>query len=290
MPGVTVISGPLEEAERNARIYRGDILIFRDVAAMTSLVERVADWLVERFEADPESVHRRLPASLLDAEAADLRKDVARDPTARTLLHRALEEVGVAADRTYRDGLKLRVQPPRPTGDSPLLAPLGAHRDTWGSNLMAQTNWWAPVFPISAERTIALFPGYFRRPVPNDSAAWDLSELIARRTAGRPTRDYPLLPLASEAPPWEAAIPITLEPGDLLCFSGAQLHASVPNRTDRTRFSLEARTVNEADVLAGRGAPNVDGRAPRIAYHWFRRLSDGQRLGSLSDARVLADG
>jgi len=48
--------------------------------------------------------------------------------------------------------------------------------------------------------------------------------------------------------------------GGMMVFSGAQLHSSVPNDSGRTRISVDFRTVNRADVEAGRGAPNVDSR------------------------------
>ena len=67
---------------------------------------------------------------------------------------------------------------------------------------------------------------------------------------------------------------VAIEPGDLLCFSGAHLHAGVPNHTGVARFSIETRTVDADDVAAGRGAPNVDGAAPRVAREWFRRVAD----------------
>jgi hypothetical protein len=46
----------------------------------------------------------------------------------------------------------------------------GFHRDTWGTNLYAQVNWWAPVYPITAGRTVALYPTLWSRPVANTSA------------------------------------------------------------------------------------------------------------------------
>jgi hypothetical protein len=60
--------------------------------------------------------------------------------------------------------------------------------------------------------------------------------------------------------------PIELDPqvrvicpaGGIIVFSGAQLHSTVPNTSGRTRFSIDFRTVHLDDVLADRGAPNVD--------------------------------
>jgi hypothetical protein len=75
-----------------------------------------------------------------------------------------------------------------------------------------------------------------------------------------------------------AELRIVIEPRDLLCFSGAHLHASVPNTSGQTRFSVEVRTVLLDDIVAGRGAPNLDGRAPRVPLEWFRRIPDGALL------------
>jgi hypothetical protein len=66
-----------------------------------------------------------------------------------------------------------------------------------------------------------------------------------------------------------------IEPGDLLCFSGAHLHASVPNTSGVARFSVEVRTADAGDAAGGRGAPNVDGEAPRVAAGWFRHVDAG---------------
>ncbi len=47
-------------------------------------------------------------------------------------------------------------------------------------------------------------------------------------------------------------------PGEVLLFSGAQLHTSIPNTSGRARYSVDFRTVDVGDLLAGRGAPLVD--------------------------------
>jgi hypothetical protein len=79
---------------------------------------------------------------------------------------------------------------------------------------------------------------------------------------------------------------IVIEPGDLLCFSGAHLHASVPNTSGATRFSVEVRTVSAADVQAGRGAPNVDGEAPWVAWRWFKGITSSSSLADLVESRT----
>ena len=282
MTAFTLVSGALPEAERTARIYAGEILVFRRVPAVRELIAILAEHVTARFGDDPTRVHTRWTADAVHGAAGAVRKAVQEDGRVGTRLNAAFEAVGVDLSVTYGDEVKQRVQPPERKAEGRLLSPLGAHRDTWGSNIMAQTNWWAPVWPVTPARTLAIFPAHFRRPVPNTSAAWDFAELLRRIKAGEGTDGYPLLPLATEPPSWEDAVPITIEPGDLMAFSGAQLHASVPNTTDETRFSFEVRTVSGPDVAAGRGAPNVDGAAPRTNYQWFKRLTDRARLGEMA--------
>ena len=63
-------------------------------------------------------------------------------------------------------------------------------------------------------------------------------------------------------------------PGAVMLFSGAQLHASIPNTSGRARFSVDFRTVDVADLNAGRGAPLVDVACTGTAIRDFRRVSD----------------
>ncbi|MFV8834342.1 phytanoyl-CoA dioxygenase family protein [Aquisalimonas sp.] len=281
MASFFLTSDPLPEQARNERVYRGDLIVFRGSAAVADLVGALQAICRQHLGADPESVHERFPEAAVNAAAQALRDEIAADDTVTAMLRTALQAVGVRIDDTYGDGLELRVQSASSGSGGRLISPLGVHRDTWGSNIMAQTNWWAPVWPTTPERTIAFFPAYFERPVPNTSAGWDFGKLLRRLKADGPDTDYPLLPLAAEPPGWEEAMPVSIEPGDLLCFSGAHLHASVPNATERTRLSFELRTANRPDVQAGRGAPNVDGTPVRTTYQLFRGLNHGERLGSL---------
>lgn len=281
MSAIHLTSSPLPERERNDRVYAGEIIVFRGFDAVAALGEQLAGHCRRHLADDPERVHERMPEDAVNAAAEALRREVGDDAGVAAALNEALAAVGVEVERTFGDGLKQRVQMASSRSGARMVSPLGAHRDTWGSNLMAQTNWWAPVYPVTPERTLAVFPAWFDRPVANDSDGWDFRELLRRLKHQGPDPDYPLLPLAGDPPARAEALPISIEPGDLLCFSGAQLHASVPNTTERTRLSWELRTVNADDVAAGRGAVNVDGNPVRTTYQLFRGLVGGARLGEL---------
>ena len=199
--------------------------------------------------------------------------DPERIDESRSLLRAALEHVGVDPARTYWDRTFLRVVEPLAPGED--ARSIGFHRDTWGSNVLAQVNWWTPLEPITAERTIAFYPAYWSRPIANSSADWDLDEIRERRARGE---EVEIVPEPTEPVDTASELRMVIEPGDLLCFSGAHLHASVPNTSGERRVSVELRTVNADDHERGRGAPDLDGRAPRVPLHWFRSMADESPL------------
>jgi len=68
-----------------------------------------------------------------------------------------------------------------------------------------------------------------------------------------------------------------LAPGQVLLFSGAQLHKSIPNTSGRARFSVDFRTVYTPDLMAGRGAPLVDVNCTGTAIRDFVNVADESR-------------
>ncbi len=76
-------------------------------------------------------------------------------------------------------------------------------------------------------------------------------------------------------------------PGGTIVFSAAQLHSTVPNTTDRTRFSIDFRTVNLDDLAEGIGAPNIDSECTGTTLRDFVRASD---LEPLPDDLIASHG
>src|SRR3546814_9334245 len=100
----------------------------------------------------------------------------------------------------------------------------------------------------------------------SDVCSSDLSEVVPHATAEVDTR---------------SRLPVLIAPGEICVFSGQHAHASVVNRSDFTRFSIDMRTISIGDVQTGRGAPNIDGAAPWIAYRLFKRCGDRMPLGDI---------
>jgi hypothetical protein len=237
--------------------------VFKQVGPLLELARLLDEWIGEQ------------PG---EEEIAELQRRVRGDERVRELVGAALEGAGVTPERTYWDKIHLRIVPPA-AGDGQT-GTIGVHRDTWGSNVLSQTNWWLPIRPLAAERTIAFYPSYWSRPIENTSASWNLDEIRERRRGGERDEDIPIVPEPTEPVDTSSELRIIIEPGDLLCFSGAHLHASVPNVSERTRVSVELRTVNLDDFLRGRGAPDLDGHAPQVQLEWFRSIAGGSPLSA----------
>jgi hypothetical protein len=63
-------------------------------------------------------------------------------------------------------------------------------------------------------------------------------------------------------------------PGGLIVFSSSQLHETVPNTTNFARYSIDFRTVHYDDVVARRGATNLDSRCTGTVMRDYLRASD----------------
>lgn len=273
MSVLRVLSGALEDGTRRGSVYGGDLVVFKKVPPMEELcafadgmireVLGTGDPVRAQFESDRDEYLTRVEA---------LQKRFRKDDAAKELFLAALGHVGVDLRRTFWDPLYLRVSPHGEEHSGRRTAKLGFHRDTWSSNVYAQTNWWAPIYPITPDRTMAFYGEYWDKPLKNTSREWDLEEI----RAGKP--GIPVVPGPAEAVGTVSELRLVIEPGDLLCFSGAHLHASVPNTTGLARFSVEVRTADAGDAAEGRGAPNMDGEAPRVASGWFRHVRDGTPL------------
>jgi hypothetical protein len=270
-----------------AALYAGEIVRFCGLAPMASLVELTRAFVEERLAPHPPvEIHRHLDPRALSTKLAEVQGEYARSTQVKRLWLGLFEAVGLDPGDTARDRPRLRFQVHSEAGLAPpssrSTATVGFHRDTWGTNLAAQVNWWAPVWPITAERTFAIYPRLWHVPIPNNSAEFDLADVMERlRTAPESVGSGQLAPRPTQAVDAAGGVPVVLDPGEIIAFSSAHAHVGVPNHSGLTRISLETRTVSISDVRARCGAPNVDGEGRWAAPGLFRRLSDATPLNQI---------
>jgi hypothetical protein len=278
---------PADPATLYAGLYAGEVVRFTGLPQMAGIVSFTRAFVVERLAPHtPIEIHRHLEPPTLATQLGELQREYSRSSEAKRLWRALFDAIGLDPEDTARDRLMLRFQVHSEPGAqvpwSRSTATVGFHRDSWGTNLAAQVNWWAPVWPITAERTFAIHPGLWDVAIPNNSADFDLADVMERLRAAPETLGRgQLAPRPTVSVDADGGVPVVLEPGEIIAFSSAHAHVGVPNHTGLTRVSLETRTLSITDVRARRGALDVDGHARWVAPGMFYRLSDGTPLNSV---------
>ncbi len=259
------------------RIFQGDIVIAEPTTASVKLAAYTRDLFWEAFTPlNPLDAHRSVTAT----ETVDIlraaKRRIASDPTVRSLVCQIVADMKCNVSETYFEGPVARTM----TNTDHLAVgparPLRPHRDLWYAAPRMQINWWMPVFEMSAENGIAFYPEYWERHVENSSGQFSADELSEAPNDGYiPVTgdDVPCPESEEHVDPGTAFKPV-LQPGALVLFSAAHLHATVPNDTNQTRFSLDFRTVNINDIVSGAGANNPDSEAAGSTLQRFRNVTD----------------
>jgi hypothetical protein len=288
-----ILHPPCPPREFHDRIYAGEILRMDGMPEQARVVDFTRKFLQDRFQPYvPVEIHRHLSHEQQVEQFAAATRDYARSDEVKRLWRAVFEAAGLDPAATARDRLHLRFQPHQEATEAVVrtrsTATVSFHRDTWGTNLYAQVNWWAPVYPVTAGRTMAMYPCLWSRALRNTSATFDFSKVLERSRGGENVSAYDggIPQLLEEVDP-ALGVPVTIEPGSIIAFSAAHAHTGVPNHTGLTRISLETRTLSIEDFCAGRGAPNVDGYAPWMSPGLFRRVSDGTKLHELLEVPDL---
>ena len=264
--------------DRAKAIFSGAILVYRSLPAMHELVQFLREITIREIaSSNPCSAESFLGSKEFRHRASAARRFVRENDEVSRLYKKVLLEAGVDISALFFDHFKLRFQPSNKASQSRYMRDLPAHRDTWGSNVHSQINWWAPVWPVTADRTIGIFPALWNSPVQNSSAEWSYRELI-KDLRGKKSKDYPMLPQCITPPAQNEAVPVIINPGDIMAFSGAHLHCSIPNRTGLVRISTETRTVSLHDLIYSRSAKNVDCGASISHFDWFHHIEIGDSL------------
>ena len=228
-----------------------------------------------------------MPVEEFVRRAGPLKTRFTNDLHTKELIRDVLCEFGCDPNDTYFDVPRLRIVPAGGYLSSGVSYAYKAHRDIWYASPTAQVNWWMPVFDVTGERAMSFFGDYWAKTLPNSSADFDYGEWcsVGRKMASsqikEDTRKHPL-PVNDPDPASELRICGTK--GDMIMFSASQLHATAPNDSPVTRFSIDFRTIALSDLASKRGAPN-----PGLARHrhHHRRLPARDRFRAHSQQQPV---
>ena len=258
-------------------IYHGDLIVLTHLRSVRQFVDYTREQLVNLFKPhDPERVHEHIDKAEMARLLGSWKPRFIHSPGSKDLIRDIIQEAGFCAKGTHYDVPKPRTSFPVGHLTTGIAYAFPWHRDVWYSAPAQQINWWLPVFAVRDDNSMCFDLRNFDRAVANSSGQFDYYRNNTARlnTASQISDERQVRPAALNYSPVDE-LAVVPAPGAVILFSGAQLHASIPNTSGRARFSVDFRTVDVADLNAGRGAPLVDADCTGTAIRDFRRVADG---------------
>jgi hypothetical protein len=273
----------VSEQVHRERLYDGQLFLYSPRATTLAFVNFARSMIEEAFVGlDPRTAQDRMAVEDYAALLGKLKPTFIHHPESKRHLQHILEDLGFDLEKSYFDVPRMRSSTSGEYLTSGIAYAWHPHRDTWYSAPACQINWWIPIYDIESENAMAFHPRYWSQGVKNSSAGYNYytwNKLHRGANVAKLINEDPRpLPRATEAMEIDPQIRLICQPGGIIMFSGAQMHSSVPNTSGLTRFSIDFRTVHLDDVLAKRGAPNVDAECTGTTLRDFLRGSDFSRL------------
>jgi hypothetical protein len=274
------IDPAFDDDERRQRLFTGDVIVLSQVPEVARFAAFARALVTaELGPEDPTRVHlRRSPAELAEL-LIDFKPRFIHHPESIAHVGLVTAAVGASPEHTYADVPRLRTAFPSGGLATGIAYAFQAHRDTWYAAPAQQINWWMPIWAAAENNAMEFYPRWFGKSIPNSSGGYNYYQANGWRgrigdfSGAKDSRVHPapLRALDAEEPRLCLVPPV----GGIMLFSGDQLHATIPNTSALTRYSVDFRTVNSIDVQGRRGAPVGDVACAGTALRDFHRLSDG---------------
>ena len=276
------VDSGMSDDDRRRELYRGSIFVHSPCPSALNLCRLAQELAEEAFAPlDPRRVHESLSAEKCAEILAVLKPKFIHHPKAKEYLTKMLAEIGCDLEKTYFDVPRMRTAFPGEYLKSGIAYAFHPHRDTWYSAPFCQINWWMPVYELEAENSMAIHPRYWSQPVRNGSREYNYHKwnLESRQNAAQHVKsDTRVQPRPEEPMELEPQVRLVCPVGGVYLFSAAQMHSTVPNTTNTTRYSIDFRTVHVSDVLERAGAPNLDSACTGTTMKDYLRGTDLTRL------------
>jgi hypothetical protein len=243
-------------------IFQGKILILTNCKSSRVLTEFAVQFLKDNLQTEnlnefEHTVSRKYFFEILSS----LKAKFSNLAETKKFIQRIMEELDFPINTIYFDLMRIRSITSYAHKIPEAKPAFAIHRDTWYANPEYQINWWIPLFDVNEEDTFSFYPDYFAKPVKNNSNEfdYDLWNKMGGFQSSQENKDR-VFPELKENINYNDAIKIPCSAGDLLLFSASHLHGTSPNVTNKTRFSLDFRTIDIKDI-GKHFAPNVDNQS-----------------------------
>lgn len=260
---------PLDPGGRQ-KLYQGEIFLLPASRTSRLLATQALGLLKNQLKtAYPQSLHELWSPTQLHQRFSQIRRLLPQDPGLRQLYAQLLQELGLELQQTAVDQPRLRAVIPGAEKLAAAAPMYYAHRDTWYANPPNQINLWIPLGNYRSQQTFVLWPEVFEQAVSNDSDSfdyhrWQQQTGFQNAAAGAEG----IYPRALEQPASEA-FSFGCQLGQLLLFSAAQLHQTLPNPGPDIRFSLDLRIVSLQDQQQAQDPDNASQGSTLAEYAYL---------------------
>jgi hypothetical protein len=276
------VDSRMRDADRRKELYRGAVFVNSPSPSTLKLCRLAQELIEEAFNPmDPLTIHEHLPAEKCAEILATLKPRFIHHPQAKECIQGILAEAGCDLETAYFDVPRMRTAFPGDYLKAGIAYAFHPHRDTWYSAPLCQINWWMPIYDLNSENCMALHPHYFDRAIKNGSSEYNYHRWNqeSRYNAAKHVKvDTRVQPHAEEPIELDPQIRLVCPVGGAYLFSAAQLHSTVPNTSNVTRYSADFRTVHLDDVLGKVGARNIDSACTGTTMGDYLRATDFSHL------------
>lgn len=263
------------DPDQRRALFAGDIFFFSQLPATRAICDFALEIAREKFDTDtPETAFHHLEVLDFVRRVEATKKRFTNCQESKELLRDFGEQLGIDPAKYYFDPPRIRIVPNYEYLHAGVSYAYAPHRDPWYGGPQYQINFWMPAMAITPDQTMAIYPSYFNRAVRNESNRFNLEhwDNVERpRAVENVTAETRIHPLPLEEMDPRAELRFGGDAGNVMMFSGHHLHATIPNRTQRTRFSVDFRFYHVDDIASnGAGAvkapENIDSAATSLDY------------------------
>src|SRR5262245_2539171 len=164
---------PESNGDVRQALYQGTLFLLGSTPLTSRLVDQVIEGIEEELPTPIREAQFHLTSDDFFQRVGRLRKHFYTEPYFLAAVREILAGFDFDLTRTAVDPMRIRVIT-HCGHENPAAAPIYfAHRDTWYAHSQSEITWWIPLHDVAEDDTFVCHPGWFERPVRNDSEEFD---------------------------------------------------------------------------------------------------------------------
>lgn len=255
-------------------IVNGDIHIFKNTNSLDAIIDYSKNIINKHFNnfLDVQRAQEKININDYVEIIMKIKNDFTNSPKTDQMMQSILQKLNLQNEDIFFDKPKIRVVTYSKYLESGAGYVFKPHRDTWYAGPKSQLNFWFPIFDVDLNSTFAIYPNYWQKKILNSSEIFDYEtwknkfRFTANKHIKTDTRNHPLplenLDISKE-------FRVDCKAGDLAVFSGCHLHGTIPNVSNKTRFSIDFRVISK-DLYERNIGVDIDSKSTGSTINDFK--------------------